>query len=327
MIDCIVHDVPFPAYETFEDRQNLPRRFFLYFDKFFKAGRHNKGLWSAAIERNNGRNNISFGTCIFEAHVRTVIQENYFTWMYQALASPKIIQVLEKADDFKTEYDFDELPNELACDCPFISDLPLSCEIHYDTTMKVFQLVSCATQTNSVQLEQRKRLQEIVDRNKKERRETLKLLREMVDIARPKYVSYNREEKKEFNMEAKRTFKLFLDADKENVQGTMPPNKKQKRSSSQNKCRVSSEKLDMFKAVTNQMLREKQSGLRSAWEGIYKQVVNVFVVADTNNVESHKPEDFLFELEELDNDWKAQAPSQHGMRESNIELEGVAVQI
>ena len=327
MIDCIVHDVPFPAYETFEDRQNLPRRFFLFFDKFFKAGRHNKGLWNAAVERNNGRNNISFGTCIFEAHVRTIIQENYFTWMYQALASPKIIQVLEKADDFKTEYDFDALPNELACSCPFISDLPLSCEIRYDTTMKVFEIVS-ATQMNSVQLEQKKRLQEIVDENKKERRETLKLLREMVDIVRPKYVNYNREEKKEFNMEAKRTFKLFLDTEKENVEGTTPPNKKQKRSLSQNKCRVSSGKLDMFKAVTNQMLREKQSGLRSAWEGIYKHVVHAFVVADTKDVEPHKPEDFLLELEELDNDWKTQPPSQHVMGESNdIEFEDGAVQM
>ena len=271
----------------------------------------------AAIERNKGRNNISFGTCIFEAHVRTIIQENYFTWMYQALASPKIIQVLEKADDFKTEYDFDELPNELACSCPFISDLPLSCEIRYNTTVNVFEIVS-ATQMTSVQLEQKKRLQEIVDKHKKERRETLKVLREMVDIVRPKYVNYNREEKKEFNMEAKRTFKLFLDTDKENVEGTTrPPNKKQKRSPSQNKCRVSSEKLDMFKAVTNQMLREKQSGLRLAWEGIYKQVVNAFVEADTKDLETHKPEDFLLELEELDNDWKTQAPSQHVMRESN----------
>ena len=317
MIDCIVHDVPFPAYESFEDRQQLPRRFFLFFDKFFKAGRHNKGLWNAAIERNNGRNNISFGTCIFEAHVRTIIQENYFTWMYQALASPKIIPVLDKADDFKTEYDLDELPNELACSCPFISDLPLSCEIRYDSTMRVFELVPAA-QMNSVQLEQKKRLQETVDKNKRERRETLKLLREMVDIVRPKYVNYNREEKKEFNMEAKRTFKLFLDSDKENMEGTMPPNKKQKRSSSsQNKCRVSSEKLDMFKTVTNQMLREKQSGLRSAWEGIYKQAVNAFVVARTQDIEPHKPEDFLLELEELDNDWKTQVPLQNVMRESN----------
>ena len=127
MLDCIVHDVPFPAYETFEDRKNLPRRFFLFFDKFFGAGRHNKGLWNAAIDQNQGRNNISFGTCIFEAHVRTTIQENYFTWIYEALASTKVIQVLDKAEDFKTEYDFDKLPDNLACGCPFISDLEVVC--------------------------------------------------------------------------------------------------------------------------------------------------------------------------------------------------------
>ena len=182
MIDCIVHDVPFPAYETFEDRQNLPRRFFLFFDKFFRAGRHNKEMWNAAIERNKGRNNISFGTCIFEAHVRTTIQENYFTWMYQALASPKIIQVLDKADDFKTEYDFDELPDELACGCPRISDLPLSCEIGYNIATKAFELVSTTSQMNVFRKEQQKRLQEIIDKNKEERRETLRNLREMVDV-------------------------------------------------------------------------------------------------------------------------------------------------
>ena len=320
MIDCIVHDIPFPAYETFDYRQNLPRRFFLFFDKFLRAGRHNKELWNAAIERNRGRNNISFGTCIFEAHVRTTIQENYFAWMYQALASPKIIQVLDKANDFKTEYDFDELPNELACGYPLISDLPLTCEIRYNTTMKVFETVPIL-QINSLRLEQKKHLQEIVDKNKEERRQTLTILREMVDIIRPKYGHYNREEKKEFNMEAKRTFKLFLDTNKENLEGMTPPNKKQKRSSSQNKCRVSSEKLDVFKMVTNQMLREKQSGLRSAWERIYKQVVNTFVKEDTNRNETHKPEDFLCELEELDNDWKTQSSSEHVRRELDDDFE------
>lgn len=326
MIDCIVHDIPFPAYESFEDRQNLPRRYFLFFDKFFKAGRHNKGMWNAAIERNKGRNNISFGTCIFEAHVRTTIQENYFTWMYQALASPKIIQVLDKADDFKTEYDFDELPDELACGCPSISELPLSCELCYNTTTKGFEIV-CTSQMNALRLEQKNRLQEIIDKDKEERRETLKNLREMVDVVRPKYINYNREEKKEFNMQAKRTFKLFQDTvNKENEEGTTPPNKRQKRSQSQNKCRVSSEKLDVFKAVTNQMLRERQSGLRSAWEKIYKHVVNTFVVEDTNEVDAHRPEDFLLELEELDNDWKTNSSSEQPRQESNGEFDNEAGQ-
>jgi hypothetical protein len=168
-------------------------------------------------------------------------------------------------------------------------------------------------------------LQEIVNKHKEERRETLKTLREMVDIVRPKYVNYNREEKKEFNMEAKRTFKLFLDGDKENLEGLTASNKKQKRSSSQNKCRVSHGKLQVFKAVTNQMLRERESGLRSAWEKMYKQVVNTFILAETNDVETHRPEDFLLELEELDNDWKAQ--SENVRRESDDENEDRAVQV
>ena len=149
----------------------------------------------------------------------------------------------------------------------------------------------------------------------------------MVEIVQPMYLNYNREEKNEFNLEAKRTFKLFLDIDKENVEGTTPPNKKQRRSQSQNKCRVSSEKLDAFKVVTDQMLREKQSGLRSAWEKIYKHVVNTFVVEDVHEVETHKPEDFLLELEELDNDWKkTSSSSEHARRQSSDEFEDRAAQ-
>jgi len=309
MIDCIVHDVPFPAYETFDHRQNLPRRFFLFFDKLFRAGRHNKELWSAAITRNKGRNNISFGTCIFEAHVRTTIQENYFAWMYQALANPKIIQILEKADDFKTEYDYDVLPDELACSCPLISHFPSSCEFRYNTARKGFEKVMITEQTEmeAVQLVQRQYLQNIVDKNKEKRRETLKILRTMVDDVRPRFQYYNREERNDFNLSAKRTFKLFLTTYKENVnETTTPPTKKRKKASpNTKKCRVSDEKLDIFKAVQIQILREKQSGLRLAWEKLYKQIVYSLVV---NNADSdaatHKAEDFLLELEELDNNWR-----------------------
>jgi len=209
------------------------------------------------------------------------------------------------------------LPNELACCCPFISELPLSCEIRYNTTTNVFETISSLSQANALRVGQKKRLQEIIDGNKEERRKTLKTLREMIDSVRPRYVHYTKEEKKAFNMEAKRTFKLFLDSDKENCEeGTTPPSKKQKRLSSQNKCRVTSEKLQVFKAVTNQMLQEKQSGLRAAWERIYKQVVNTFIVEETTDGTTHRPEDFLLELEELDNDWKTQSSLEHVTRES-----------
>ncbi len=114
----------------------------------------------------------------------------------------------------KTEDDFDELPNELACGCPFISELPLSCEIRYNTMINAFETISSLSQANKLREEQKKRLQEIIDRNKEERRETLRTLREMIDDVRPRYVNYNKEEKKAFNMAAKRTFKLFLDVTK-----------------------------------------------------------------------------------------------------------------
>jgi hypothetical protein len=280
----------------------------LFFHKLFRAGRHNKELWKAAITRNKGRNNISFGTCIFEAHVRTTIQENYFAWMYQALANPKIIPILEKAIDFKTEYDYDELPDDLACSCPLISDFPSSCEFRYNTSRKGFEKLTIKEQTEmeAVQLVQRQYLQKVVDNNKEKRRETLKILRTMVDDVRPRFQYYNREERNDFNLSAKRTFKLFLNTNKENENETItPPTKKRKKASPNKKCRVSDEKLDIFKAVQIQILREKQSGLRLAWEKCYKKIVYTMVVDDANSdAATHKAEDFLLELEELDNNWR-----------------------
>lgn len=336
MIDCMIHKVPFPAYETFEDRRRLPRRFFLFFDKFFKAGRHNKELWNVAIERNQGRNDISFGPCIFEAHLRTTIQENYFTWMYQALTSPSVIPSLRTADDFKTEYDFDILPEKLACNCPLILQLPVSWECKYNTSTKVFETSFGEAQEededdDEADLE-RECLQKLVDANKEERRATLKVLREMVDRDRPEYPKYSREQKKDFNMQAKRTFRMFLDSDKENdrlggaTTTTTPSsnNKRQKRPSPQNKCRVSKEKLDAFKAVTDRIMREKASGLRSAWERLYKTTMYKNILVDEEqDAETLKPADFLLELEELDNtNWKTQSSSiQQGQQDLDGESE------
>ena len=54
-----------------------------------------------------------------------------------------------------------------------------------------------------------------------------------------------------------------------------------------------------------QILREKQSGLRLAWEKLYKQIVYSLVVDNADSdAATHKAEDFLLELEELDNNWR-----------------------
>jgi len=90
--DCLVNKVPFPALETFEDRKTFPKRYFLFFDVFVRAGRHNRDLWKKAIQENKGLNDKRFGPPIFEAHVRTTIRENYFKWIFQQLSDVHDIQ-------------------------------------------------------------------------------------------------------------------------------------------------------------------------------------------------------------------------------------------
>lgn len=314
----------------------MSRRFFLFFDVFFRAGRHNKELWDTAVERNDGKNKISFGTCIFEAHVRTTIQENYFTWMYQTLSNPKIIRSKKEAlENFKTEYDFDgDLPDKLACGCKGCSDLPLGCEIVFNDETKKYESITDPSKVAEHQFQQRVKIQEIVDANKHKHQKTLELLREKVRSARssernnedsgvdddptsgseteksdPRAVE--RIKRRRINLDAKQTFKKFQEMndssspDKENV--VTPIRKRQRKMTpAKKKCRVSDEKLDVFKSITASILKEKQSGLRTAWEDVYKAVMNKHILCTLEEVPPvvHRAEEFLTELDELNNDWK-----------------------
>jgi len=129
-----VNKVPFPALETFEDRKMFPKRYFLFFDLFVRAGRHNRDLWKKAIRENKGMNNMRFGPAIFEAHVRTTLRENYFKWIFQQLSD-----VHEVEDDdvksFQIEYDeyvYSDLPRTLVCTHKELTRFPFkSCEIGY----------------------------------------------------------------------------------------------------------------------------------------------------------------------------------------------------
>jgi hypothetical protein len=132
--DCTVHKVPFPALETMEDRKMFPTRYFLFFDTFVRAGRHNRSLWKKAIRENNGKNNKRFGPAIFEAHVRTTVRENYFKWIFQQLSD--IHEIDDKGvDDFRMEYDesvFSNLPRTLVCNHRELTKFPFkNCQIDF----------------------------------------------------------------------------------------------------------------------------------------------------------------------------------------------------
>jgi hypothetical protein len=126
--------VPFPALETLEDRKAFPKRYFLFFDLFVRAGRHNRVLWKKAIRDNKGQNNMRFGPAIFEAHVRTTVRENYFKWIFQQLSD--IHEVEDKdVDEFQMEYDenvYTDLPRTLVCSHKELTKFPFkNYEIDY----------------------------------------------------------------------------------------------------------------------------------------------------------------------------------------------------
>jgi len=112
----------------------FPKRYFLFFDVFVRAGRHNRNLWKKAIQDNKGLNDKRFGPAIFEAHVRTTVRENYFKWIFQQLSD---IHEIEDADvdAFMLEYDetiYTNLPRSLVCTHKELTKFPFkNCEIDY----------------------------------------------------------------------------------------------------------------------------------------------------------------------------------------------------
>jgi hypothetical protein len=114
VLNCIERKIPVPAYETFFCKKRLPRRYFI----FYQAGRHNKHLWKVVTELNKGDNVIPYGSCIFEAHVMTTVQENYYKWLFLLLSDVDEVRDEYFEGQFKMEYDYSgveamKLPTDL----------------------------------------------------------------------------------------------------------------------------------------------------------------------------------------------------------------------
>ena len=98
----------------------MSRRYFIFFDVLYQAARHNKQLWKVVTELNNGDNQVPYGSCIFEAHVMTTLQENYYKWLFLLLSDIDEVKDEHFESRFKMEYECedDEIPEELSCTLP-----------------------------------------------------------------------------------------------------------------------------------------------------------------------------------------------------------------
>jgi hypothetical protein len=303
VLQCIVakQSVPIPAFETLEDRVNLPRRYFLFFDVFFQAGRHNKELWKVAITKDNGNNEIPFGSCIFEAHVRTTLRENYFKWLLQVLSNPRLVNN-EQLECWKTEYDYEtsgSFPKRLICDTSLVS-LPVECQLEFDSEASIFNVLTDEAEDSDddnpprspkdVQDEQAILVKDMVFKNRAKHQHMLKVLREKIlEIRALEEANAKRDDIKKALSSAKKRLCVFDDDFVEHA--LQRPLAKRRRKSVDNKSRNSDKKLDFFGKACQSLQTEEDAGYRKAWENVYKDLKNHYIseTSDSNedeNVES-----------------------------------------
>jgi hypothetical protein len=260
LIECITEGTPFPAFETFDYKKTLPRRFFLFYDIFFQAGRHNKELWTAAIESADTPRK-KFGTCLIEAHVITTVRENYFTWMFQMLSDKRVIPDDDDVVNFKTEYDCDDwMPDPCDLVCSKKSVLKEDRQIRYNEDSKTFQVLMKAddpTEYKAAQDEQCKALVRIVKKYRGDHKETLKWMRTEVIRLRSDQESFGEKTMKEAQSAAKKRLRQFVDTERP---------KKKKRRKSRNKGRCSTTKVNFFAEEKQRLDQEETTGLRRSWE-------------------------------------------------------------
>ena len=315
MLTCAITDVPFPAFETLDDRIKLPRRYFLFFDLFLRAGRHNKEWWNDATFRKPGEETKRFASTMIEAHVKTTIRENYFRWMFQILADHRCIPEHSMAQNFKTEYDFkkkEDFPEDLACSLTPLARLPKTCEIRYcctaeteeeqeeeleeedtcRTTMGSFTILTEEKEEEDYraqQLEQRKLIMMIASKHGKEHKDRLELMRSQVKLVRENCDNLDSKDLKKAHADTKKKLRLYANDEER-------PKKKRRKSGNNSRC--ADKKIKIFDENRKELDREEKGRFREAWEVMYKKVMQQHAtddIDDENKVGEIKGSDWIQE--------------------------------
>jgi hypothetical protein len=296
VVTCAVEEVPFPAFETLDDRMQLPRRYFLFFDLFFRAGRHNREWWKDATFREMGGKTKRFGSTMIEAHVKTTIRENYFNWMFQILSDHRCIPEYDLAIGFKTEYDCKEpedYPEVLACSLAPLARLPKNCEITYRTAptaeeteepegeetrirpMGTFTIITeekDKEKHTTQRQDQRKMIEDIASTYGKEHKHRLEIMRSGVKLVRKNQENLDKKEIKKVHADTKRKLKLYANDEER-------PTKKRRKSP--NKC--ADKKIKMFDRNKKMLDQEEKCRYREAWEVMYKKIMKQHAREDSDD--------------------------------------------
>ena len=306
MVDCcIVSDT---SLRVVLSQKDVAEEIFRFFYTLYRAGRHNKQLWKVVTELNGGENQVPYGSCIFEAHVMTTLQENYYKWLFLLLSDVDEVKDQHLEEKFRMEYDCSdvetgELPEELIDYHEANTRLRHDIELYYDETesdtRRLFKVESDREEKEKIRQKEREELEALIYSVKKEHQNMIDLLKEKVlhvrDIKRNNRLA-DVDIKNLVSMEKRKLIQFRSERDRD--EGCHPPQQKKRRTMNDHKSRCSDLKIHFFQKTKEMLDLEESDGLISSWERVYKYIMNKHVKEKTKVVEPvmKQPSKMLNEL-------------------------------
>jgi hypothetical protein len=283
----------------------MSRRYFIFFDVLYQAARHNKQLWKVVTELNNGDNQVPYGSCIFEAHVMTTLQENYYKWLFLLLSDIDEVKDEHFESRFKMEYECedDEIPEELIDYQDTNNRLDGNVEIIFDTNetdkQHLFKIVTEREEVEQRRQKERETLEDLIRNVKGTHQTMIENMREKVKYIREIKLGSRLSDddiKRLVSMEKKRLIQFRPEASK--VDGTSPPENKKRKVMNDHKSRCSDLKVQFFQQTKQKLDKEESEGLIASWERVYKFIMNKIVKEKSWEVEPvmKEPSKMLNEL-------------------------------
>ena len=283
----------------------MSRRYFIFFDVLYQAARHNKQLWKVVTELNNGDNQVPYGSCIFEAHVMTTLQENYYKWLFLLLSDIDEVKDEHFESRFKMEYECedDEIPEELIDYQDTNNRLDGNVEIIFDTNetdkQHLFKIVTEREEVEQRRQKERETLEDLIRNVKGTHQTMIENMREKVKYIREIKLGSRLSDddiKRLVSIEKKRLIQFRPEASK--VDGTSPPENKKRKVMNDHKSRCSDLKVQFFQQTKQKLDKEESEGLIASWERVYKFIMNKIVKEKSWEVEPvmKEPSKMLNEL-------------------------------
>ena len=263
-----------------------------FFYVLYQAARHNKQLWKVVTELNNGDNQVPYGSCIFEAHVMTPLQENYYKWLFLLLSDIDEVKDEHFESRFKMEYECedDEIPEELIDYQDTNNRLDGNVEIIFDTNetdkQHLFKIVTEREEVEQRRQKERETLEDLIRNVKGTHQTMIENMREKVKYRREIKLGSRLSDddiKRLVSMEKKRLIQFRPEASK--VDGTSPPENKKRKVMNDHKSRCSDLKVQFFQQTKQKLDKEESEGLIASWERVYKFIMNKIVKEKSWEVE------------------------------------------